>query len=269
MPLFRRGGASSRAPGSLVARLEVGIATHLGRVREENEDHFLVLLPEDEETLSQRGALLAVSDGMGGHAAGSLASQISIESLQRAYFGPLLGRGVEEALREGYVAANRCVMAAGEADARRSGMGATLVAVAIHAGSLWTANVGDSRAYLMRQGRLERLTRDHSVAQELADSGQLDDPDNAGALSHQLTRCIGYDEVGWEPDVRRCELAAGDLVLLASDGLTGYVDDPAIAEALRLGLSPSASAHVLVERALVAGGHDNITVLLARVARLD
>jgi PPM family protein phosphatase len=270
MPWFGRGRSSEASTRTPVARVTVGVATHLGKVRPDNEDHFAFLFPEDEESLATRGALLCVADGMGGHASGALASQLAVDALLDTYFGALLDRGIAEALRAGYQAANRRVFETGNERPGSEGMGTTLVTLVLHESHLWIANVGDSRALLFRQGRLQTLTRDHTVAQELIDRGAAEaNGAAAAALGHQLTRCIGFDEGEWEPDITECEVVAGDVLLLASDGLTGTVDATVIAEVLRMGPSPSAGAHLLVERALASGGRDNITVVWARIDSLQ
>ncbi len=256
-----------------MARITVGAVTHLGRVRPENEDHFAAYLPEDEEALTERGSLLVIADGMGGHAAGALASQIAVDTLLQEFYSTLLDRDVETALHDAYVAANRRVVAVSEERPETAGMGTTLVAVAIRGADFWVANVGDSRAYLFRGGRLNPLTVDHTLAQEILarnNGAELGLADAAAmSMGHQLTRCIGIDEDDAAPDVARGTLVAGDVLVLASDGLTGLVRDSEIAEILRIERSPSVAAHTLVATALQAGGPDNVTVLLARVDSVE
>lgn len=262
-----------------VAHLSVGFATHIGLVRNENEDHFAVYLPEEPEALAERGNLLIVADGMGGHAAGSLASQLAVDAFLRDYYWLMLGRCPEAALRAAFEAANARVLAAAREHPAQLGMGTTMTALVVRGDELWVGHAGDSRAYLFRGGHLEQLTVDHTLAQVViaehpaaeVDSAEWAEAESAilsSPLAHQLTRCIG-SEVGAEPDLLRRELRSGDVVLAATDGLTGPVPDREIEEVLRLERSPSVTAHVLVDRALSHGGPDNITVVLARVDRLE
>ncbi len=269
------GRRRKRAPEAKfpLARITVGAVTHLGHLRPENEDHFAAYLPEDEEALAERGALLVVADGMGGHAAGALASQTAVDALLDEYYSMLLDRDLETALHDAYVAANRRVVAVSEARPEAAGMGTTLVSVAVHGAEFVAANVGDSRAYLFRGSKLTRLTTDHTLAQEILarnNGSELGLADAAAmSMGHQLTRCIGIDEDDAAPDLVRAALQAGDVLLLASDGLTGPVPDHEIAEVLRIERSPSVAGHMLVACALKAGGPDNVTALLARVDSLE
>jgi PPM family protein phosphatase len=266
MQLFGRARRGDRPEESAVAHLSVGVATHLGPVRPENEDHVAFYLPEENEALEARGSLLCVADGMGGHAAGALASQLAVDALLATYYGPLLDRGVDEALRAAYAAANRSVCGVGAERAEVAGMGTTLVTAVVRGANLWVANIGDSRGYLCRQGKLRQLTVDHTAAQEMREqSGGGAGPPEGDYLNHQLTRCIGFDEGNWEPDIATHELRGGDIVLLCSDGLTGPLATEELAEVLRMERSPSVGARLLVERALQRGGRDNITALWARV----
>ena len=142
-------------------------------------------------------------------------------------------------------------------------MGTTLSLALSLSDALIVAHVGDSRAYLFRGGELHRLTRDHTIGQQLADR----DPAAAAHLSHVLTRCIGGCDTGCEPDVVQCRLADGDRLLLCTDGLTDMVDDASIARELGRGTSSDEVCRALVEQALDSGGRDNVTVVVATYRR--
>jgi serine/threonine protein phosphatase PrpC len=236
--------------------------TDVGRVRETNEDAFCVWpLP-----CPGGPVLLAVADGLGGHQAGEVASHLAIHSLQQALAelcaaGP---SGWTELLRSAMAAAHERIRASAAGDAQRSGMGTTLTAAVVEGGRLWWGHVGDSRAYLWRQGLLTRLTEDHSVAGELVRGGHLDE--RAAAVHpqrHVLTRALGM-EAPLPVDTGEAELQPGDWILLATDGLTAVVPAEEIRRACAEASSPDALARSLVDLANHRGGPDNVTVVVAR-----
>ncbi len=219
-----------------------------------NEDSALVLE-------AQGGGLFAIADGMGGHAAGEVASQLALEELRESY-----ARG-RAAAPERLAAA---VQAAGAAVHRHAtgsaaGMGTTLTALVVDGGAALIANVGDSRAYLRRAGQLTRLTRDHSWVAEQVRLGIISERE---ARTHQW-RNIVSNALGGEERVRLdllgLPLERGDRLLLCSDGLSDVLDDPEIAELLGRGLEPAKLAAELVAAANAAGGPDNITVIVVEV----
>lgn len=224
-----------------------GAKTDVGRGRPANEDAFLV---------DEAGGLYAVADGMGGHRAGEVASATAIATLQTA-FGA--GRSLDEAVGE----ANAAVFAKAEANLDMRGMGTTLTAVALlddHTALL--GHVGDSRAYLTRDGGVTQVTEDHSLVEQLVREGRLSPEE---ALGHPqraiITRALGVDsEV--EVDLYEIDLRGGDRLLLCSDGLTTMVADEAIAGVLRGQRDPQRAAETLVAMANEAGGDDNITVVV-------
>lgn len=238
--------------------LRAGAATDTGLVRASNQDHLLVASP-----------LFAVADGMGGHAAGEVASQTAVEALRAAWEGADAHDAA--ALAEAARAANRQVWEAAQADPDLHGMGTTLVAIAlVHggdggSGELAVVNVGDSRAYRLRQGELEQLTEDHSLVAELVADGQLAaDEAEFHPQRHVLTRALGVD-----PDVPVDLLTVdpwrGDRLLLCSDGLIREVSDGQVASILRRLADPSEAARELVREARMRGGSDNITVVVVDV----
>ncbi|MDB5045374.1 MAG: serine/threonine protein phosphatase [Deinococcus sp.] len=235
-----------------------GLLTDVGRQRQGgvNQDAALALdLPQ--------GGLYAVADGMGGHAAGELASNLALDTLSQAY---LDGRGVPpERLTEAVQAANLSVLrhAVGE----YVGMGTTLLAVLIDRGAAIVAHVGDSRAYMLRSGELHRLTDDHSWVAEQVRLGNLTE---AEARDHQW-RSVVSNALGGEERVRLelfgFSLKAGDRLLLCSDGLSGVVDERQLLELLSRPSTPDQIARTLVNAANDAGGPDNITAVIVDVIR--
>src|SRR5438309_6117180 len=231
----------------MTTRLRAGGATDVGRVREINEDRFLI----------DDARLFAVADGVGGHQAGEVASQAAVETLRDSFTEP-----TTEALVEAVEQANRAVWDMAEANAEQRGMGTTLTALALvdEQGEerLAVVNVGDSRAYLFQQNELEQLTEDHSLVEQLVREGQLT-PEEAHVHPQRsiITRALGLDP---DVEVDNWELApaAGDRILLCSDGLTNEVSDDRIASVLRRLADPDDAARELVRLAKANGGNDNI-----------
>ena len=232
--------------------------TDVGIVRSSNEDNFSVLLGKDAP---QGDALLAVADGMGGHASGEIASQIALDALSDTL--SKTSSPSEQSFRRAVDMANERVYSASQLDNLR-GMGTTLVAVLLVGGVLLICNVGDSRAYLLRAGRLTQLTRDHSWVGDMVARGLLT-PEQASVHPRRnvITRALGVGEFV-QVDVTRVVLREGDRVLLCSDGLHGQVSQGVIASILQ-GQSLKRVAGDLVKSAKSAGGDDNITVVVAQV----
>ncbi len=226
--------------------------SHVGFVRAHNEDAW---------RLDAQGGWIVVADGMGGHAGGEIASRIGVDAVDAALRHDMVRDTVDAV-----VAANAAVVEA--SDGALQGMGATLVVACLARGLLEIAWVGDSRAYLLRAGRLQQLSHDHTRAQELVDAGVLDAASAADhPQRHVLTRSIGTAGLGREHvgTVTR-PVANGDRILLCSDGLHGEIGDRAI-EACLVGRRRDAdAAQALIDAALAAGAHDNVTVAVATVA---
>ena len=226
-------------------RIEVGSATDIGRVRERNEDSLLVDPP-----------LYVVADGMGGHRGGQVASQVALEAMEGLEVD---GQG---SLAEHVRRANRAVWDRSVEDERLSGMGTTLTAARIDGGSALIAHVGDSRAYLLRDGSLQQLTTDHTLVARMVKSGEITEAE-AEVHPHKnvLTRALGTDEQV-EVDEDSIALVDGDRLLLCSDGLTGMVTEDQIQAILETSEQPQQAADRLVKAANRAGGIDNITVVV-------
>lgn len=245
----------------------VACKTDLGRVRENNEDKYEYYVPEDSNTIASRGSVFMVCDGMGGHAAGQIASELACKTFIDVYLNHPASE-VEQALRAGVVAAHRYVSDVGQAVAARKGMGTTLSGLVIRQGAYYVAQVGDSRIYRLREGTLTQLTHDHTWVDEMIRMGKLT-PEEAEnhPYKHVLTRAIG-GEGPVEPDIAVEPVFEGDVFLLCSDGLTNHVTD----DQIRLFLGehgPSEACWKLVGAALQGGGSDNCTVMVVRVDEIE
>lgn len=251
-------------------RVEFSAATDVGRRREHNEDSYLTMQFErchldKVETLS----ILAVADGMGGHAAGEVASRLCLQVFASNLLSSVnewLNFGEpnwSEAMKTAFVEANRQVFA--EAQAMRNNMGTTLTAVVLCGNKAIFANVGDSRGYLLQSGKLKQITKDHSLVQQLVDTGDLT-PEQARWHPRRniITQAIGIDP-SVQVDIFEVTLLPGDLVLLCSDGLVDMVEDSEIERVLMSEPTVNTAAQTLVRLANEAGGEDNITVIVAKV----
>lgn len=247
---------------------EIACKTDIGRVREINEDKFEYFLVEDHETLATRGSVFVVCDGMGGHAAGQIASELASKTFIESYYQHV-GTDPMEAARSAIHLAHRFVMNVQAAIPSRRGMGTTMDAVAFCQDHAILAHIGDSRVYRLRDGSLEQITKDHSWVQDMVDGGVMTE---AEAEQHPnrnaLTRCIGYDN-DFRPDVFRVPLEPGDLWILVSDGVTKCTTMAEMHQCLVGPGSLSKAAWDLVTAAMNGGGTDNATVILVRVTELE
>ena len=227
-----------------------GSRTEIGNVREHNEDSLTVLPP-----------LFAVADGMGGHEAGEVASEITINTLN-----DLAPQSADaEALARAVVAANLNVIKAPSQGVGREGMGTTLTAAILEKERLVIAQVGDSRAYLLHNGSLQQLTRDHSLMADMIEAGQLTEVEARVHPNRSvITRAIGSDP-HMQPDLYELNVETGDRLLLCSDGICGMIEDHEIASIMRQAPSAQSCADQLVEAALAAGGFDNATAVVVDV----
>jgi len=274
-------------PAPSPVEVDLSAQSHRGRVRLNNEDHFWVgrgtrdlqtlmtSLPVTEVPGRCEEAVYAmiVADGMGGHAAGEIASQTAITTMIQLVLmtadwimRPDHGQPERamERIAERYRKVHEAVLQRSEQDPYLSGMGTTMTLACSLGRKLLTAHVGDSRAYLFRKGVLLQLTRDHTVAQRLADAGLIDPRDvSVHSGRHILTEAIGAGPRA-EADIQQIELMDGDDVLLCTDGLTGMIGDDAIADILQRRKRSAEVCQLLIDAALERGGTDNVTVALAR-----
>jgi protein phosphatase len=280
----------SLGPDTGSARVQVDIAaqSHRGLVRGANEDHYLVMrfgrtldtlltsLPADQvpARAEEVGYGLLVADGVGGSAAGEMASRLALSTLVGLVLHTpdwILSDDAEDTerviqrLAERYRRIHEVLLDQGLGDPRLWGMGTTMTVAASLGASAVIGHIGDSRAYLFRGGKLHQLTRDHTWVQTLVDMGRVSAEEAARhPMRHVLIRSLGGRERNVEGDFQRAWLADGDQLLLCTDGLTEMVDDDAIASLLGGAASSNEACQALVAAALDKGGKDNVTVALAR-----
>lgn len=258
-------------PVELRVRPKVTVAckTDLGRVRENNEDKYEFFMPEDERTIASRGLIFLMCDGMGGHAAGQIASELTCKTFIDVYLHHPSGKP-EEAARAAVVASNRFVLDVGRAVPSRRGMGTTLSALILLQDQAMLVQVGDSRIYRVRDGICDPLTIDHTWVEQMVRGGVLSREEaEVHQNRHMLMRAIGVEGDEFSaPDIFWHPLEVGDQFLLCSDGLTNHVSDQQIRDALA-NMSPSEAAWKLVTSALADGGSDNCSVMIVRIDGLE
>ncbi len=264
--------------------IDYSAITHLGRVRKNNEDAYLVSALDGEEPLvnglrptspiRQTGILAAVADGMGGAATGEIASREGLSSLAVGLFGYWgrfpVARAVEAdllvALQRATEAASSAVGRYADAERASRGMGSTLTAAVIWNGHVYLAQVGDSRAYLFREGALVQLTEDQTLVRELINQGSLT-PEQAKVHPQRsvITQALGCSDP-LRVVLGKATLRRGDRLLLCTDGLHGELNDARLAELLGRMLPARETLELMLEEALARGGRDNITALLMELS---
>lgn len=273
---------------SAKVQLDLAALSDKGNVRTNNEDHFLIARVERSlETLmtnlpegiipsrfTEVGYGLLVADGMGGHAAGEVASRLAIATLVNLILHTpdwIMREGEPEAeqvmqrMAERYRIVDATVREQAEADPSLAGMGTTMTLACSLGRTLILAHIGDSRVYIVRDTECHQLTRDHTLAQGLVELGIIRPDQVAGhRLKHSLTRVIGAGKSLGDAEVQHLTLSNGDQILLCTDGLTDMVHPSKIAVILRDSNSSKEACRALVDAALENGGNDNVTVLVAR-----
>ena len=266
-------------------RVVVGAVSDRGNVRGENQDHYLVLrrtrtqevlltnmAREDFFNPVDESYAIVVADGVGGAAFGGIASRLALRTTWE-----LAGRAVCSIMRtdaldvqevkrraDAYaVAIQRAFREEGEICPELAKMGTTWTSAFIVGDHAVVAHIGDSRAYLYRQGTARRLTRDHTLAQDLLDAGLP--PEDTVAYAHMLTRCFSSSASHVSPDVNHARLQDGDCLLLCTDGLSDLMDDAELASHIDRYSDPQAACNALLRLALARGGRDNVTVVVVRV----
>jgi protein phosphatase len=263
--------------------------SHAGIVRSTNEDHFLIVrfgrfletvatnLPSEdwEPSYGETGLGLATADGMGGHAAGDQASRLALEFLLNLVLATpdwVLrldedenAQRIMQRAQERFEQTSRTMTNEADLNPSLHGFGTTLTLAISLGRDLFVAHVGDSRAYLFRNGHLHQLTRDHTSAQRLFDAGLIQEEDLAThRWRNRLTKMLGDKAADARPDVQRLLLEDGDCLMLCTDGLTDMVEDTKIAEVLAATAPAEAACERLIDQALQAGGKDNVTVVVSR-----
>lgn len=245
-------------------QIAVGAGTDVGMIRSGNEDNFFA------EADDRRGVFV-VADGMGGHAAGEVASEMAVQIVARHLLplgsinDPEAHRVVAQSLQD----ANRAIYDRMLAEVDKQGMGTTASVLVLSDAGYLIGQIGDSRVYLLRDGALVQITKDHSYVQEQVDAGLLT-PEQARyhPYSNVITRCVGASEEV-EVDIYSGDVRTGDVFLLASDGLTGMVDDRRLQQLLLARSGPGRIVDSLIAEANGRGGLDNITAIVIQVAGLD
>ncbi len=234
--------------------------SHPGMIRTNNEDTVAFALPTGNGAVFDGDALLLVADGMGGHAAGEVASRIAADVLYRCFFAAA-GRPVHEVLAECFETANAEIFEAGRQNPEYAGMGTTCTAIAVRHNHAWLAHVGDSRAYIMRNDDFHQISEDHTLVAELVRRGSLTREEAATSPERNvILKAMGTTAkvapLIWDEGMA---LQPDDRLLLCSDGLSDLVTDAVMRELITT-RSPRDACEALVEAALGAGGHDNVSV---------
>jgi|SRR5215813_3900814 len=278
----------SKYPSSLV-KVDLAALSHQGLVRSNNEDHFLVAcasrslqtlmtnLPEGTipRSLDETAYGMLVADGMGGMAAGEVASSLALRKLLElvvqtpdwimriddSNYAQLTMQRMSERFRK----VDEAIKAESESDNKLAGMGTTLTTAVSAGADLFLCHIGDSRAYILSNRRLRKLTRDHTLSQALIDAGIILPSDEATRrMRHVLTAALGATTQLIDPEVQHLQLFEGDQLLLCTDGLSDMVEDDTISAVLKSAKSSKEACQSLLDLALSAGGRDNITMTLAR-----
>jgi PPM family protein phosphatase len=259
-------------------RLELFGRTDVGQIREHNEDNFIVAnltsqirgLGQDMRLVipGESGLVVGVCDGMGGAAAGEVASQLAVDIIYQQLLESGAAKTRDDLARrlvDAIEYAGAQIFQEARADRSRRGMGTTATVAAFLDRRVFIGQVGDSRAYLLRQGKLVQLTRDQSLVNQLIEAGQLTE-EEAETFEHNniILQALGTAETV-QVDLTYVDLCQDDVLMLCSDGLSGMIRNDEIAEVLSTAPSPLEACKELTERANAAGGHDNITVIVMKV----
>jgi serine/threonine protein phosphatase PrpC len=250
----------------VLATVKLGAKTDLGRIRENNEDKFDFFEPEDPAVLATKGSFYGLADGMGGHSAGQIACELALKIVIRQYYANP-SADTHASLRRAIDEANSLIYDTAQMMSERNGMGTTLTCCLIREDMMTISQVGDSRAYLIRDAEIQQITEDHSwVAEQVRIGAMTLEEAQASPFRNIITRSIGTSSTV-EADITTHELRENDIVVLCSDGLTGHVD-PSEILSVAMEHSPSVAAMRLVEEANERGGRDNITVVIVAIRAL-
>ena len=264
---FRRKKSTPAALPVTDTVLSVAVLSDVGNLRKNNEDRAICYKTADPVVSLTKGQLLLVADGMGGHQAGEIASQLATDVVSTEYFHASKKMPNADALRAAFTLANRKIFELASTRETLQGMGTTCTALAVRAHELYYAHVGDSRAYLLSGDRMIRLTQDHTYVQELVNKGEISDAETATHPQRNiLTNAMGtksslHIDAGRSPH----QLEPGNRLLLCSDGLYDYLSDEEL-YLLAVNGDLQVNAEQLIALAKQRGGHDNITVVLAAVS---
>lgn len=246
--------------------LQVAQRTDLGRKRVVNEDNLLAVLPDDPQVFREKGALFVVADGMGGHTRGERASELAVATVRELYYQQTHRESVS-LLVHAFEQANARIYAEnppGDQGDGNASMATTCIAAVLQGLTLTVANVGDSRAYVVHEGQIRQVSRDHSLVADMLRAGTLTSEQARHHKDrHVIYRCLGA-QAQVEVDVFAEEVAQGDRILLCTDGLSGQLDDEEILHIVETS-SPEECVGQLIARANATGGPDNITAIVVHV----
>jgi protein phosphatase len=240
------------------------VMSDLGNVRTNNEDIGMFFRNTDEDILREKGYMLIVADGMGGHLAGEVASRTAAETISETYFNQLANGSIEKNLSKAFAAANKKIYEMAALNSNYRGMGTTCTSIVIIEQLIYYAHAGDSRAYLLKNNSITRITKDHTYVQELVDASEI----TMAEASTHAKRNILTNAMGTKPELRvdagkyALLFQPNDKLLLCSDGLYEYISDEEMATILT-SMPLYEAATCMINEAKKRGGHDNITVVLA------
>lgn len=242
--------------------------SHVGKVRKNNEDYCMGEVIQTEEDYI---GIFALADGMGGHKKGEVASKIAVESIIDFLKENILQEcGIkmdylDDVIKQGYNYANKKIYEKSLADTSCEGMGTTLVVAVVYKDEVIIANVGDSRCYLLHNDKLKKITKDHSVVEELLSANLITEEEaRCHPRRNQITRAMGAEEI-IIVDIFREKIEKNDILLLATDGLTGCVEDKSIKEIIKQDKDIKILCDDLINKANENSGRDNISVILSKI----
>lgn len=248
-----------------IADIKAVVLSDLGNIRTNNEDMGLFFKVADEKAIRQKGYMLIVADGMGGHQAGEVASKMATDIVCREYFNQKNG-SIEKGLEKALSTANKTIYEKSSSQAAFKGMGTTCTVLVVIGSDVYYAHVGDSRAYIQKGGAIMQITEDHTYVQQLVNNGDI----TAAEAAVHPKRNILTNAMGTKPDLRidtgksKYSFEKNDKLLLCSDGLYDYLNDEDLNIILKENSLKNA-ASIMVAQAKTRGGHDNITVVLAEI----
>jgi len=264
--------AKQQTPDNTKQSYEAGniravVLSDLGNIRTNNEDKGMFYKVADENIVRDKGCLLIVADGMGGHNAGEVASQMAADIISREYFKQPPNGSIEKALEKVFTLANKNIFQMSSSQKAYSGMGTTCTAIVVVDQAIYFAHVGDSRAYLQRGDSIMQITEDHTYVQQLVNSGDI----TAEEAAVHPQRNVLTNAMGTKADLRidtgkfKFNFENNDRLLLCSDGLYDYLNDQELKDILNHNALKNA-AEYMIQQAKARGGHDNITVVVAEKA---
>jgi serine/threonine protein phosphatase PrpC len=259
-----------KEPITMVNQFSLNVAqlTDIGRKRESNEDNMISIVPDDTQVMTRKGALFVVADGLGGHTKGEVASEMTVRLVREAYYQDE-NDDIAASLRHAVEHANALIYQANQAQTEPPDkdhmMGSTCVAAVLQGDTVYVANVGDSRAYIVRAGQVKQVSQDHTPEAEQVRAGLLTEEQARAQSGNKITRCMGINP-DVEVDVFTELVQQSDTLVLCTDGLSKTISDEEIGKIVQQ-FEPQESVQRLIELANEQGGPDNITAVVARVSQ--